>query len=202
MYGRRISWLAAAVVKAAVKIWQGDASFAEDISVSVVDLVKAKLSGELDQRQARRFFEDLEVPVARRLRGLRETEFRTLSENEWNAAVLAAGDSFDRANLTGRDLFTGDLDPLFLERHIRPDRVRATRDLSADGAALYDRLITEGCAYVIEIADKLPRFEAGAFTELLLRSRQILERMDAVLARIPEQAIGSPQEALFVTACR
>ena len=55
--------LAASVVKAAVKIWQGDAGFAGNVTDSVVDLVKAKVSGELDQRRARRFFEDLEVPA-------------------------------------------------------------------------------------------------------------------------------------------
>jgi hypothetical protein len=91
--------LAAGVVKAAVKIWQGDSAFADNVTDSVVDLVKAKVSGELEQRRARRFFEDLEVPVTRRLRGLREAEFRSLPENEQKAAVLAAGESFDRARL-------------------------------------------------------------------------------------------------------
>jgi hypothetical protein len=194
--------LAAAVVKAGVKIWLKDDSFAADLSRSVTDLVAVKVSDDLDQRRVRRFFEDLEIPVAKRMRGLRQGEFGRLPENEWNAAVLAAGDSFNRASLTAKDLFTRDLDPLFLERHIRPDRGRATRDLSEGGTALYDRLITEGCAYVIEIADKLPRFQIGAFTELLHRDRQILERIDEVLDRIPDRAAGEPKEARFVTACR
>ena len=111
--------------------------------------------------------------------------------NEWNAAVLGAGDSFNRARLTAKDLFTRDLNPLFLEQHIRSDRGLATRDLSEGSTALYDRLIAEGCAYVIEIADKLPHFQANAFTELLSRDRQILERIDRVLDRIPDRLPGS-----------
>ena len=193
--------LAAAVVKAGVKIWLKDDAVA-DASSSIAELVGAKVSGELDQRKARRFFEDLEVPVAKRLKGLRQAEFGRLAENEWNAAVLAAGDSFDGAQLTGRDLFTRDLDPLFLERKIRSGNRAATRDLSSDGTALYDRLITEGSAYVIEIADKLPHFQTGAFTELLARDRQILDRIDEVLDRIPGRAAGQSAEARFVTACR
>ena len=123
-----------------------------------------------------------------------------MPENEWIAAVLAAGDSFDNARLTAQDLFTRDLDPLFIERQIRVDSQIATRDLSYDGTALYDRLISEGCAYVIEISDKLPHFQVGAFAELLRRERQILGLIDIVLDRIPEKAEGESQEARFATA--
>lgn len=194
--------LATAVVKAGVKIWLKDDSFAANVSASVADFVAGKINDDLDQRKIRRFFEDLEIPVANRLRALRQTEFSSLPENEWNAAVLATSDSFDRAHFTARDLFVRDLDPLFLEHQIRPDRSRATRDLSDGGTALYDRLVAEGCAYVIEIADKLPHFQTNAFAELLQRDRQILKRIDEVLERIPHRAIGDSDEARFVTACR
>ena len=190
----------AAIVKASLKVWFGKDIIAADTGSSIVDVLKAKISGDLEQRQAQRFFEDLEVPVAKRLRVLRDTEFGSMPENEWNASVLAAGDSFDRASLTAQDLFMRDLDPLFLERHIRADAPAATRDLSADGVALYDRLVSEGCAYVIEIADKLPHFNAGAFAELLRRDRQILEVISKVLDRIPEKAEGEPEAARFATA--
>jgi hypothetical protein len=191
--------MAAAVVKASVKIWLRDDAFGADVSASVTDRVRNKISGDLEQRGIQRFFEDLGVPVARRLRSLREIEFRRLPENEWAAAVLAAGDSFDHSRLTAKDLFTRDLDPLFLEQHIRRDSPRATRDLSEGGTEFYERLITEACAYVIEIADKLPHFQAGAFTQLLHRDRQILEHIDEALDRIPSREAGEPG---FVTACR
>ena len=193
-------FIGAAIVKAGLKIWLGEDSAATGVSTSIIDVLKTKISGDLEQRQAQRFFEDLEVPVAKRLRALRESEFRSMPENECTAAVLAAGGSFDRARLTARDLFTRDLDPLFLERHVRVDSRAATRDLSADGTAFYDRLISEGCAYVIEIADKLPHFNAGVFAELLHRDRQILEVITKVLDRIPEKAEGNPGEARFATA--
>ena len=192
--------LGAAVVKSAIKLWLKDESFAADASGSVVDLVSARISGGLEQRKARRFFEDLEVPVVNRLQALREAEFAALPQNELNAAVIAAGESFDRAQLTSRDLFSRDLDPLFLERQIRADSRRATRDLSDGGTAFYDRVISEGCAYVVEIADKLPHFEVGAFAELLRRDKQILDLITEVLDRIPARAVGESNEARFVTA--
>jgi len=194
--------LGAAVVKSALKIWLRDESFASDASASVVDLLQAKMSGDLEQRRARRFFEDLEVPVSKRLRAMRQAEFSQLPENEWTAAVHAAGDSFDRARLTAKDLFTRDLDPLFLERQIRRGSGTDTRDLSAAGVALYDRLISEGCAQVIKIADKLPHFQVGAFAELLHRSSQMVELIGEALDRIPARAEGESPEAKFETNYR
>jgi NACHT conflict system protein/NACHT domain-containing protein len=194
--------LAAAIVKAGLTIWLKDGTFAADASSSITDVVSDRLSDELDQRKARRFFEDLEVPVGKRMRSLRQVEFAAMPENEWTAAVLAVTDSFNRAQLTAKDLFSRDLDPLYLERYIRARNRQATRDLSADGTALYDRLLTDGCAYVIEISDKLPRFQVGVFTELLRRDRQILAGLDEVLDRIPDRAAGRSKEAQFVTACR
>jgi NACHT domain len=192
--------LGAAVVKSGLRIWLKDDSFAADTSNSVIDLIKSKIAGELEQRQAQRFFEDLEVPVANRLRGLRSAEFGNMPVNEWTAAVLAAGQSFDHARLSPQDLFARDLDPLSLEQQMRSDRDSAIRDLSADATAFYDRMISEACAYVIEIADKLPQFQVGAFSELLQRDRQILRLISHVLDRIPQETQGEPVDARFTTA--
>ena len=165
-----------------------------------MDLLQTKVSGDLDQRRARRFFEDLEIPVANRMRTVRESEFRDLSENEWTAAVLAAGSSFDNVRLTADKLFAIDLNPLFLERRVRTANGTATRDLSAGGTALYDRIISEGCAHAIEIADKLPHFQVGAFAEPLRRDHQILGLISKVLDQIPDKTKGQSQEAEFTTA--
>ena len=108
--------LGAAVVKVACRIWLKDSSIASDASADVVDIVKEKISGELDQRKARRLFEDLEEPVAKKLEWLRKHEIAGISDNEWAAAVLAVGDTLRRATFTDEDVFAGDLDPLYLRR--------------------------------------------------------------------------------------
>lgn len=192
--------LGAAIVKSGLKIWLGKDNPAVDAGGSIVDVLKDKISGDLDRRQAQRFFEDLEIPVAKRLRALRDYEFSAMPENEWTAAVLAAGDSFDKARLTSQDLFTRDLDPLYLEREIRISSPNATRDLSDAGSTLYDRVLSEGCAHVIEISDKLPHFQVGAFAELLRRDKQILKLISTVLDRIPEKTEGDSAETQFTTA--
>jgi hypothetical protein len=192
--------LGAAVVKAALQVWFKDDVLVAQAGVSIVDLVKSKISGQLEQRRAQRLFEDLEVPVANRLRSIRTTEFSAMPENEWRAAVLASAISFDRANLNARELLTRDLDPLSLEQLIRAHSRSATRDLSSDGTALYNRIISEACSHVIEIADKLPSFQVGAIAELLRRDREIIELISEVLDLIPKRLPGEDNEARFVTA--
>ena len=49
--------LGAAVVKAACKVWLKDHAFAGDASAEVIDVIKIKVAGELDQRHTQRLFE-------------------------------------------------------------------------------------------------------------------------------------------------
>jgi hypothetical protein len=76
------------------------------------------------------------------------------------------------------------------------------RDLSWGGTGLYDRVLAQCCAYIIEIADKLPRFEAGAFTELLQRDSQILARIEEVLDRLPAPSGDDSDADRVATAYR
>ncbi|MBV9448814.1 MAG: NACHT domain-containing protein [Streptosporangiaceae bacterium] len=190
--------LAAAVVKVACKVWLKDDEFASDASTEVVDAVRARVSGELDQRHARRLFEDLEVPVSKKLGVLRQHEFAGMPDNEWTAAVLAVGDTLREARFTDADIFEGDLDPLYLRRKILAGARGATRDLPEAGTALYHRLLTECCAYVVELTTTLPRFSAGAFAEILRRQSVIIQRVTEVLDRMP----SSDAEADFAANYR
>ena len=178
--------LGAAVVKAACKVWLKDSAFAASASTEVVNVVRQKISRELDQRNARRVFEDFEVPVAEKLKVLRQHEFAGMPDNEWTAAVLAVGDTLRRAKFTDADIFAGDLDPLYLRHHILARAGDPTRDLSAAGTALFDRLLTECCAYVVELTSTLPGFTAGAFAEVLRRDSLIVRQFAQVLDRMPD----------------
>ena len=177
--------LCGAVVKTAIKMWTGDNAFADILSADLTDMLKGQVSSTLDQRRIRRQFENLEEIVAKQILSTLENEFRGLDEGERNAAIIAVGETLGRAQLTDKVLFAGNLDPLYLENYVRRFTGNSTRDLSWSGTALYDRVLAQCCAYIIEIADKLPRFQAGAFTELLDRDTQILARIEEVLERLP-----------------
>ncbi|HZE31147.1 MAG TPA: hypothetical protein VE198_06895, partial [Actinoallomurus sp.] len=148
--------LGAAVVKAACKVWLKDHAFAADTSAAFIDVINARVTGTRERRRVQRLFEDLEETVADKLHSTLKHEFSGLPVNERNAAVLAVTDTFDGARLVEEDIFAADLDPLFLERHIRSEWPDAARDLAPGAAALYDRVLGECCAYIIEVARDLP----------------------------------------------
>lgn len=198
--------LGAAVVTAACKVWLKDSEFAANASAGVVDVVKQKISGELNQRNVRRVFEDLEVPVAEKLKVLRQHEFGGMPDNERAASVQAVGDTLRNAKFSDADIFAGDLDPLYLRRHILTGARGATRDLSEAGTALYHRMLTECCAYVVELTTTLPGFNAGAFAEVLRRDSLIVRQFAEVLDRLPDpeavRAGAARAEADFAAAYR
>lgn len=195
--------LGAAVVKAACKVWAGDSPFAQNVEATVVDLVAQRVSGWREQREVRRQFDQLEEQVAVHVLRYIGHEFPSLIENEKNSAILAVKDTFDHARLTDRVLFQQDLDPLYLEGFLRRSVPDATRDLGESASGLYNRLLTECCAYVIAVTTTLPRFNAEAFTEILKRQSFLIQTIDQVLTRLPGQDdSASETHSTFTTAYR
>lgn len=190
--------LCAAIVKTAFKLWSGDNAFVSTASGDLTNLIKAHVSGTLEQRKVRARFEKMEEIVADQVLDLLKVEFRSLDEGEKNAAIFAVTETFNRAQLTDRALFTASLDQLYLTNHVRKFTANATRDLSFDGTELYNRILVQCCAFIIEIADKLPHFQAGAFAELLQRDDQIMARLAEVLERLPAQVSDGAGAALRV----
>jgi hypothetical protein len=191
--------LASAVLKASLTIWLKGDAIGTGITTTVVDLIASRVTGQLNQRRVRRLFEDLEVPIAKQLESIRRSAFSGIPENEWSAAVYAAQLSFNNAELTATELFRLDLDPLTLERHIRAGNPAATRDLSERATGLYERLISDGCSFAINVADRLPQFQTNAFSELLRRDSLILDRITEVLHLI-QVSSTDPDESRFVNA--
>jgi NACHT conflict system protein/NACHT domain-containing protein len=179
--------LTTAVVKAAAKIWLGDRPIAADASAKVFDLLEKQVTGLNDRRKLRLLFTNLESRVADRLLPFIEVEFRALPENERAAAVEAAHETFERAALTDDDLFDADLDAGYLYRYLLRTVTGVTALLSADATQLYQRVLRECCAYLVQVTSTLPRFQPGALIEVLRRETEILETVRNVLAALPER---------------
>ena len=185
--------LGAAVVKAAIKLWTGSNPFGEEVGGDLTDLLKGRVGSAIDQRKIRRQFEQMEELIANQILAVMGHEFRDLDDGERYAATAAVKDTIECSEFTDSVLFEGNLDPLYLEQFFRRFIGDATRDLSSAGIQLFDRALSRCCAYMIEIADKLPRFQVGAFTELLRRDSQILARIEEVIERLPTPiGNGSP----------
>lgn len=178
-----------AVVKSAAKIWLGDRSLAADVTTEAVDALIARTAGTMEQRRLRRLFEQLEEIVAERLEPLMAREFRAVPDHERVAAVGAVRETFGTAALTDVELFAADLDAGYVYRYLRKAVPAAAERalLSSGGTEFYERVLRECCAYLVQIVTTLPRFQAGALTEILRRETQVLALVRDVLARMPQQ---------------
>src|SRR5579875_160642 len=194
--GELILVLCGVVVKTAFRLWTGDGALADNLTADLTDLVRERVGSVLDQRKVRRHFEQTEELIARQLLSTLDHEYRDLDSGERDAAIIAVTTTFQRAQLTDQRLFSSDLDRLYLYRYVRRAAGNATAGLSEGGIELYERVLEQCCGYVIEIADKLPGFQAGAFGELLRRDRQILDRLDEVLQHFPAASRDQQQASV------
>jgi hypothetical protein len=85
----------AAIVKGACKIWLGSAQLPLQVGITMTDLLGSHIKDRLDQRRVERIFDEAADLIAKRLIAFRETEFRSLPENEGNAALAAVKDTFE-----------------------------------------------------------------------------------------------------------
>ncbi|WP_328605142.1 NACHT domain-containing protein [Amycolatopsis sp. NBC_00345] len=186
--------LVSAVVKSAAKLWLGDRRVAADVSASALDILQKQATGLNEKRRTRLLFENIEDRVAARMLPLLEVEFRTLEENEQQAAIDCVRKTFEQARLTHDDLFDADLDAGFLYRHLvhtfpgAPDRAF----LAGAAEAFYHRVLRECCAYVIQLTSTLPGLQNEALPTLLRRETEILSAVQNVLTTLP--ASRSPED--------
>jgi energy-coupling factor transporter ATP-binding protein EcfA2 len=181
--------LGAVVVKSACKLWLGDRQVAVDVSSQFIDMFAGRVSGQFEQRKLGRLFDECSDVVARRLSGLLAAEFSRVPENERVAAVMAVSDTFAAAGFSDEALFRADLDARMVERQLRPAALPALARalLSEGGEQVYWLVLRESCSYLVEVVTTLPRFSAGALTEVLRRETAILETLSRVLDRLPER---------------
>jgi hypothetical protein len=192
--------LGAAVVRTACKLWLKDQSWAADVTGSVLDALESRAADTRERRRVRRLFEDLDERVADNVLQNMAVEFRAVSDNDREAAVLEVRDTLDRASLTAADLFAADLDAARLLRVVR--RSGRTDTLSQDTVELYERVLRDCCAYVVELANVLPGFEVGVFGELLSRQHELMRQISERFDQLPMRLGGAGAELFEPTYLR
>lgn len=181
--------------KAVARIWvrsELPIDIADGLLTSLAEVVPSLA----DRRRAARQFEEMADRIANELAPLIEHEFGSLQSNEAEAAVLGVEAVIDSVQELDTSLLLSiDLEPTVLERELRsrPEaKVRA--QLAENAQLLFDRLLTENCAYIIDLAMSLPGFTSRSLVEILRRESEILDRMQEALERIPQPAIDIANE--------
>jgi hypothetical protein len=181
--------LGIATAKAVARIWI-KSELALTISDQFVEKLAARVPGLSERRRTARQFQDMADRVAAQLLPLVEHENGGLPENELEAAVNAVADLIDSLqDVDAGLLFSIDLEPSRLEQLLRQQpRYRVRSELAEPAQLLFDRLLQENCAYIVDIAVGLPDFSAAALTEVLRRETEISDRVKDILSKIPQPA--------------
>lgn len=186
-----------AVSKSLLKLWLRDQDLAQAVGASLSELAEAKAKNFLEKRSIERSFERIAEEVAQKLEPFIEGEFREVDEGEVNAAVLAAQKTIDGARIDDEVLLANDLEPIRLERVLRTGAPTAARDshLSGDGEAIYDFILRESSNYIVEVVSTLPNFQSRATREMLERESTLIDLVEKVLERLPDEAGTGVDEA-------
>ncbi|WP_162908021.1 NACHT domain-containing protein [Allorhizocola rhizosphaerae] len=181
--------LGGAVVKSAMSIWLGSNKIAVDVVSAAVDVTTGRLTSLREHRRFERMVGQSADAIASRLEPLITNEFRHLPDNERIAATHAVTNTLNTASLTDKDLFAVDLDTGRLYRllqQLAPDAKRRA-GLSDDSANLYDLVLRESCAYVIQFGTALPQAGIAGLAELLRRETELHKLVEQALNRLPER---------------
>lgn len=170
-----------AIAKQIFKLWVKDIPLAEDISSGLLDLIGSKTSDAFAKREGDRQFEKIGDKITKSILPLLKAEHINLDEGERNAIALEVASTLNKSRLTSDILLQQNLQPSQLEHYLLKINPNATRDFSAKGAALYERLIKEASVYIVDISSQLPSFTEHSFGEILEREDLILYKVDQVL---------------------
>jgi NACHT domain len=141
---------------------------AETVGLSLIDLAKKKIEDHLEQRTVQRKFEDLGDKIAAQLAPL----FREIDDG----AVKSLGYELAKAldgHLSAEFFLTHDLDPARLALELRRVHSLPKGHFSPAEEQLYDRALVETARYVVEIVNKLPKFEVASIKVSLRRLSHI-----------------------------
>jgi len=170
-----------AIAKSILKLWLKDSTIAQDVTSSLVDLIKSRTSDVIAQQRGRRQFEEIGEKVAESLIPIFEVEGARFDEGTRTAVAYSVAETFNTSKITSELLVESNLDPTRLEKHIIVTHPTAAGLLGEAATAFYLRIIRESCTYIVDIASHLPSFTERSFAEVLKRQDEIIHKCNEIL---------------------
>ena len=173
------------------------------LTSSTADLLRRRVPQTLQRRRAERQLDQVADQVTEKLQEFLRVEFRAVPENEITAATLLVRDLFVGVETDANFLLQADLDAVNVEKSLRISGAKTITNalLSPAGVTIFDKVLRETAAYVVEVFTALPDFQAKATRELLRRETAISAMVEQVLSRLPtpgEQPKDSePEDVAF-----
>jgi hypothetical protein len=181
--------LAPVIARALAKAWIADDALLGDTASSLTEFFGRAGLGRFERRKAARELDAVGERVIQRLEAFLEVEQPGgLPDNEAQAAIMAAADVIDAGFTQPAIVLQANADALALERLVRAaqDDVLQQALLSPLARRVYDFIVSESCAYIVQMATELPAFVPQAVGELLARTAMLETMLEQALAALPQ----------------
>lgn len=173
-----------------IKAWLGD-SLPGAIAGDIPDLLNTAIKDGRSARAAERQFGAIADVIAERLEPYTTQKYRALDEAESNASILAVQATLNQAFQQATSLVEHDLDAERLEQFAKEQDPTAKQrsGLSEPGCELYDLLLSECCAYIAQIAPRIPSVADAITTQILVRETELIALAKEILSQTPSARV-------------
>jgi hypothetical protein len=155
---------------------------AEAIGSDLLDVAKGKIENYFDRQEAKRQFERIGDKIAAQLEPLFEREFQR-DEVSTEAVIHELAQALE-GRISSEFFLRKDLDPAKIIAELKTGHLLPQKQFSDAEEQLYDRVLAESVRYVVDVADKLPRFEKAAIRENLSRVSRIGDNVEEIAQRV------------------
>lgn len=173
-----------AIAKSILKIWFKEYRIASDVSITLVDIIKTKVSSVMTQQATKRQFEEIGQRVGRELTIYFKKEAPEMDDGSRTAVALAVANTLNTVPLTSDIIMRTDLDPAILSNHLKSHSTDILPTFSEPEEQFFLRTIDLTCRYIVDISSSLPGFTQSAFTELLRRQSYLLSISEQVIEEL------------------
>jgi Leucine-rich repeat (LRR) protein len=190
--------LGSSISKSILKLWLKDHPIISDTSASITDILKLRTSDKIAQQRARRQFELIGEKVGESLMPIFEVEGASLDDASRIAVVQAAVETLNA--VTSDVLVQQNIDPSNLAKYLLKVHPAEPYHFSQSEEFLYQRIVSESCERIVEIASQLPTFNETTFSEVLKRESQLIDITENILQemqRLREQLNPDAKAAHF-----
>jgi hypothetical protein len=185
--------------KQIVRVWMVPRSASQERDSSLAELVAFGVPDQIRRRKLKRQIEDISDKVAERLSPFCEHEFRTLTVEDKQAAILIGAECLASAKLDDRSIFAEDMEPERVIEEILRQSGQQLRSagLGEDGEKLCELVIRESGTILCKTIQQLPTYTPRALTEMLQRSSRISDDIAEILDRVPRASLMSQRGTAF-----
>ena len=200
--------LGSSIAKAILKMWLKDYSLASDIASDLVGLIKAKTNDVVAQQRAKRQFEAIGEKVAENLLPLFEAENLNFDEGAQSAVAQGISNILNTSKIDAKLLAEENLEPERLLSYLRDLHPNRTKNFSKEETEFFERILSEVCQNILDIASDLPSFTERTLSEILKRETELIDKANVMLEELrrirqsSEHLDATAQSSIFETEYR